>query len=74
MFALVEKLQTTMTPGEKLFYQRCALRHEPRDPTQYGKVQWRGITQSMFPRAGLDPDERKLVIDFLEANAKDAAR
>ena len=34
--------------------------------------QWHGITQSMFPRAGLDDLQRKVVLDFLEKNAKDA--
>jgi trimethylamine-N-oxide reductase (cytochrome c) len=35
-------------------------------------LQWQGITESMFPRAGLEESERKLVLDFLNANAKDA--
>jgi len=29
-----------------------------------------GITQSMFPRAGLDEGEQKLVLEFLMKNAK----
>ena len=37
-----------------------------------GSSQWNGITQSMFPRAGLDDTQRKTVLDFLEKNAKDA--
>jgi trimethylamine-N-oxide reductase (cytochrome c) len=62
----------TMTPGEKLFYERCTLCHVPREPGDYTKAQWNGITQSMFPRAGLDDTQRKTVLDFLEKNAKDA--
>ncbi len=63
----------SMTPGEKLFYERCTLCHVPREPGDYTKKQWHGITQSMFPRAGLDDAQRKTVLEFLEKNAKDAA-
>jgi trimethylamine-N-oxide reductase (cytochrome c) len=61
-----------MSPGEKLFYERCTLCHVPREPGDYSKKQWQGITQSMFPRAGLDEEQRKIVLDFLFKNAKDA--
>lgn len=61
-----------MTPGEKLFYNRCTLCHVPREPGDYTKKQWEGITQSMFPRAGLNTEERKTVLDFLFKHAKDA--
>lgn len=59
-----------LTPGEKLFYERCTLCHVPREPGDYTVKQWHGITESMFPRAGLTDDERKLVLEFLEKNAK----
>lgn len=58
--------------GEALFYQRCTMCHSAKDPKQYTKSQWHGITKSMFPRAGLNPLEREEVMAFLEANAKDA--
>ena len=61
-----------MLPGEKLFYERCTVCHVPREPNEFTKTQWHGITQSMFPRAGLDDLQRKVVLDFLEKNAKDA--
>ena len=67
---LKEKATASMTPGEKIFYQRCTVCHGPRDPAQFTPKQWLGITQSMFPRAGLDEDERKLVLEFLNTNAK----
>ena len=67
---LKEKATASMTPGEKIFYQRCTVCHGPRDPAQFTPKQWQGITQSMFPRAGLDDGERKLVMDFLIQNAK----
>lgn len=68
--ALKEKSMASLTPGEKIFYQRCTVCHGPRDPAQFNGTQWLGITQSMFPRAGLDEGERKLVLDFLLKNAK----
>lgn len=61
-----------MTPGEKLFYGRCTLCHVAREPGDFTLNQWRGITESMFPRAGLTPDEQELVLKFLADNAKDA--
>lgn len=59
-----------LSPGEKLFYERCTLCHVPREPGDYTVKQWHGITESMFPRAGLSDEERALVLDFLEKNAK----
>ena len=70
--AVLEKMQAGMTPGEKIFYQRCTVCHGPRDPAAYTKLQWQGVTQTMFERAGLEPDDRKLVLDFLMKNAADA--
>lgn len=61
-----------LSPGEKLFYERCTLCHVPREPGDYTQKQWLGITPSMFPRAGLNQAEQKLVSDFLNNNAKDA--
>ena len=43
--------------------------HGPRDPAQLTEKSWRGITQSMFPCASVNPDERKLVMDFLVESA-----
>ncbi len=68
----VEVETTAQSVGEALFYQRCTMCHSAKDPKQYTKTQWHGITKSMFPRAGLNPLEREEVMAFLEANAKDA--
>ena len=67
---LREKAMASMSPGEKIFYQRCTVCHGPRDPAQFTPHQWQGITQSMFPRAGLNEEEKKLVREFLMQNAK----
>ncbi|MBT4888437.1 MAG: molybdopterin-dependent oxidoreductase [Rhodospirillales bacterium] len=61
-----------MEPGEKMFYERCTVCHGPREPRNFTQNQWKGVTQTMFERAGLEPDERKLVLDFLLKSAKDA--
>lgn len=67
---LKTKSTASLSPGEKIFFQRCTVCHGPRDPGQFNEKQWMGITQSMFPRAGLNEDERKLVLEFLVLNAK----
>ena len=69
---MLGKFLVNMEEGEKLFYERCTVCHGPRVPGNFTQNQWRGITQTMFERAGLETDERKLVLDFLLKNAKDA--
>ena len=71
--ALVEALYAEMGPGEKMFYERCTVCHGPRDVGAFTQLQWKAITPSMFPRAGLDDGEQALVMDFLMKNASDAA-
>ncbi|QCO55586.1 trimethylamine-N-oxide reductase [Pseudorhodobacter turbinis] len=70
--ALTEKLYADMGPGEKMYYERCTVCHAPREVTHFTTQQWKGITPSMFPRAGLEGDEAELVMDFLMKNASDA--
>jgi trimethylamine-N-oxide reductase (cytochrome c) len=60
------------SPGEKLFYSSCTLCHSAPKPGDFTSAQWKGITNSMFPRAGLSPSDRKLVLDFLDKSAKKA--
>ena len=70
---LAEKFTANMEPGEKIFYQRCTLCHVPQDPRSHTKKEWVGLTNSMFPRAGLEDEERKLVLEWLFENAKDGS-
>ncbi len=70
--AKLETMTASMTPGEQLFYQRCTVCHGPRDPAAFTQMQWKSVTQTMFPRAGLEPQEQELVLDFLMKNAADA--
>jgi trimethylamine-N-oxide reductase (cytochrome c) len=69
---LTAALMADMTPGEKMFFERCTVCHAPREVTHYTQQQWKGIVPSMFERAGLDDDERALVMDYLMKNASDA--
>lgn len=68
--ALREKSMASLSPAEKIYYQRCTVCHGPRDPGQFTEKQWLGITPSMFQRAGLTEAEQKTVLDFLMKNAK----
>ena len=68
--ALREKSVASLSPAEKIYYQRCTVCHGPRDPAQFTEKQWLGILPSMFQRAGLDDGQQKIVRDFLLANAK----
>jgi len=72
--ALTAALYADMSPGEKMFFERCTVCHAPREVTHYTQQQWKGIVPSMFERAGLDESERQLVMDYLMANAADAAK
>ncbi|WP_120498901.1 molybdopterin-dependent oxidoreductase [Kiloniella sp. EL199] len=69
---LTESLYANMGQGEKIFYERCTVCHGPREPSHFTKLQWKGITPSMFPRAGLDDIEKALVMEYLMENAADA--
>ncbi len=68
--ALREKATASLSPAEKIFYQRCTVCHGPRDPGHFTEKQWLGISPSMFQRAGLNDDEQKTVLEFLVKNAK----
>ena len=73
IYEITESLYADMEPGEKIFYERCTVCHGPREVSHFTQQQWKGITPSMFPRAGLDEDEAALVMDYLMKNAADAA-
>lgn len=72
LYTITENLYADMGEGEKLFYERCTVCHGPREPSHFTQNQWKGITQSMYPRAGLDDDEATLVTEFLMEHASDA--
>ena len=63
-----------LPPGGHLFYNKCTLCHGPKDPESLTKKQWHGVTESMFPRAGLTKEEKNQVLQYLEENAKDSKK
>lgn len=67
---LQEEFTSNMDPGEKLFYEYCTLCHVPQDPAAHTKAQWRSITASMFPNAGVDEEQQALILEFLDKYAK----
>lgn len=73
IYDIVADLYADMSPGERTFYERCTVCHSPRDPAGHTRLQWKAITESMFPRAGLEGEEAQAVMDFLMQNAADAA-
>jgi trimethylamine-N-oxide reductase (cytochrome c) len=72
MEAVTAALMADLSPAERLFYERCTVCHAPREPGHYTQLQWKGITPSMFERAGVDEAEAATIMDFLMENASDA--
>ena len=68
--AVIVSALDEMEEGAKIYYQKCSLCHTPRDPGSHTYKEWESITQSMFLNAGATPEERKLILSFLKANAK----
>ncbi|MGS0689272.1 molybdopterin-dependent oxidoreductase [Shewanella sp. 30m-9] len=62
--------QQVQSKGEKIFYHACTMCHAAPNPADHSYKQWQGITRSMFPRAGLNPDEQAEVLKFLQQHAK----
>ena len=72
LYDITESLLADATEGEKIFYERCTVCHGPREVSHFNMNQWKGITPSMFPRAGLDENEAALVMEYLMENASDS--
>ena len=72
-YSITDSFMADMEPGERLYYEACTLCHIPQDPKSHTKLQWESITRSMFPNAGIEGEDQKLILDFLYRNAKDAS-
>lgn len=72
VYDITDGLMADMGPGERLYYERCTVCHAPRVVEHFTQQQWRGITPSMFPRAGFDEAEAALVMEYLMEHAADA--
>jgi mono/diheme cytochrome c family protein len=60
------------SPGEALYRSRCAACHRLRDPGERTGDAWVAAIERYGPRAHLDPAERREVLAYLRAHARDA--
>jgi len=58
--------------GERLYRGHCGSCHRLRDPAEQTRERWAWAVNRFGPRAHLSPEERQLVLDFLQVRAKDA--
>ena len=59
-------------PGERIFYERCTQCHVPPEPKDLTIREWRGNVEDMAEYAWLTDEEKELLLEFLEKNARDA--
>ncbi len=58
--------------GERLYRAHCAACHRLRDPKEQTSERWAWAVDHFGPRAHLSDEERRLVLAYLKAHAKDA--
>lgn len=51
--------------GRRTFSRRCGACHEPFHPSTRTRAGWEHAVAEMSPRAGLDPERQKLVLEYL---------
>lgn len=57
--------------AKNLFNERCGACHQPHPPHEFTANQWPNIVNAMKARAGLNPDEKWLLIKYMQNHAKD---
>jgi mono/diheme cytochrome c family protein len=58
--------------GERLYRAHCAACHRLRDPGEQTRERWAWALERYGARAHLSEEERRLVLDYLQARASDA--
>jgi mono/diheme cytochrome c family protein len=58
--------------GGRLYREHCGSCHRLRDPTEQTVERWAWAVDRFGPRAHLGTEERRLVLAWLQARAKDA--
>ncbi len=58
--------------GERLYRGHCAACHRLRDPGEQTRERWAWALERYGTRAHLSGEERRLVLDYLQARARDA--
>lgn len=56
--------------GRRTFSQRCGACHDAYDPRTRTPAQWDHAVAQMSPRAHLDPERQRLVLEYLYAFAR----
>jgi mono/diheme cytochrome c family protein len=59
--------------GERLYRGHCAACHRLRDPREQTRERWAWALARYGARAHLSDEERRLVLDYLQARARDAS-
>ncbi len=63
---------TSGATGEALYREHCGACHRLRDPSEQTRERWAWAVEHYGPRAHLAPEQRRLVLGYLQAHAKDA--
>ncbi len=58
--------------GERIYRGHCAACHRLRDPKEQTAERWAWAVDHYGPRAHLSEADRRLVLGYLQAHAKDA--
>jgi len=58
--------------AERIYRGHCAACHRLRDPEEQTAARWAWAVERYGPRAHLSEEERRLVLGWLQARAKDA--
>lgn len=58
--------------GEQLYRGHCGACHRLRDPSEQTRERWAWAVERYGDRAHLSDGERRLVLAYLQAHAKDA--
>jgi mono/diheme cytochrome c family protein len=59
--------------GQRLYREHCGSCHRLRDPAEQTRERWAQAVEKFAGRAHLSPDDRQLVLAYLQAHAQDAA-
>jgi mono/diheme cytochrome c family protein len=59
--------------ADRLYRSKCAGCHRPYPPQSLDRARWAEVVSRMAPRAKLSDGERATLLEYLQANARDAA-
>ncbi len=69
--SVVETTSTDpMVMGKSLYVSRCSKCHELPKVGDFTTTKWTGIVDWMAPKARLSAQEKQLVLNYVQANAK----